>query len=114
MNEYELNSCMLTRFPELEEAFERYTSWQDGMHTGCFLTFEDLLLPLAIEAVRDKNKPLLTRIGSFIEELMTSGDDYSVNVATVGMLEGLKASGGCPADDFLGPTSLKEYNALEY
>ena len=114
MNEYELNSCMLAKFPELAGAFERYTSWQDGMYTGCFLTFEDLLLPFTIEAIRDKNKPLLTRVGSFIEELMTSGDDYSVNVATIGMLEGLKAHGGCPACDFLGPVSLEEYNALNY
>ena len=66
------------------------------------------------DAIRDKNKPLMTRVGSFIEELVTSSDDYSVNVATVGMLEGLKASGSCPACDFLGPASLKEYNALEY
>ena len=114
MNEYELNSCMLSNFPELVGAFEKYTSWQDGMHTGCFLTFEDILLPFAIDAIRAKDELLLTRIGAFIEELMTSGDDYSVNVATVGLLEGLKASGECPTCDFLGPASLKEYNALEY
>ena len=114
MNEYELNSRMLSSFPELVGAFEEYASWQNGMHTGCFLTFEDILLPFAIDAIRAKDELLLTRIGAFIEELMTSGDDYSVNVATVGMLEGLKASGECPAGDFLGPASLKEYNALEY
>ena len=37
--------------------------------------------------------------------------DYSA--CGVGMLEGLKASGECPTYDFLGPASLKEYNALE-
>lgn len=44
MDERQLNSVMLEAFPELAQPFDEYTSWQDGRDTGCFLTYEDLLL----------------------------------------------------------------------
>ena len=113
-NEVRLNGLLLATFPELKGKFEDYTSWQDGMETGCFLTYEDLLLPLARQALDGRDEALLARLGAFIEQLMTSGDDYAINVATVGLIEGLKAHGNQLVRSFLGPISLKEFDTLIY
>lgn len=78
------------------------------------LTYEDLLLPLARQALVAKDKDFLTRVGSFIEELMDSGDDHAMNVAIVGLIEGLKAYGNPLIRSFLGPVSLKEFDTMAY
>ena len=109
-----LNKLLLETFPELSKQFEEHTSWQDGMETGCFVTYEDLLLPLARHALDDHDETLLTRLGIFIEQLMTSGDAYAVNLATVGLIEGLKAYGNSPIRSFLGPVSLEEFDTMVY
>ncbi|MBQ3301012.1 MAG: hypothetical protein IJH04_02450 [Eggerthellaceae bacterium] len=114
MNATQLNELLLEAFPELAEKFEDYTSWQDGMETGCFLTYEDLLLPFAREALDTKDDEKLARIGTFIEKIMTIGDDYAGNVATVGLLEGLKADGNDTIRQYLGTTSLAEYDSMAY
>lgn len=114
MDETKLNTLLLERFPELTGQFEEYTSWQDGIETGCFLTFEDLLLPLARQALNAHDKDFLARMGDFIEELMTSDDEHAVNVATVGLIEGLKAYGNPLIRSFLGPVSLEEFDTMAY
>ena len=45
---------------------------------------------------------------------MTSGDAYAVNLATVGLIEGLKAYGNPLIRSFLGPVSLKEFDLMAY
>ena len=45
---------------------------------------------------------------------MTSGDELAANVATVGLIEGLKAHGNDLIRSFLGPNSLQEYDNLSY
>lgn len=114
MDETKLNLLLLKRFPELTRQFEEYTSWQDGIATGCFVTYEDLLLPLARQALDAHDGNFLTRLGDFIEELMNSGDEHAVNVATVGLIEGLKAYGNLLIRSFLGPTSLKVFDHMIY
>lgn len=113
-SEVRLNKLLLETFPELSKQFEEHTSWQDGMETGCFVTYEDLLLPLARHALDDHDETLLTRLGIFIEQLMTSGDAYAVNLATVGLIEGLRAYGNSPIRSFLGPVSLEEFDTMVY
>ena len=109
-----LNKLLLETFPELAEQFKEYTSWQDGMETGCFLTFEDLLLPIARHALDEHDEAFLVRLGVFIEQLMTSGDALAINVAIVGLIEGLKAYGNPLIRSFLGPVSLKEFDLMAY
>ena len=45
LNESGLNEKLLVLFPELKSEFEDYVSWQDGMGTGAFLTYEDVFRP---------------------------------------------------------------------
>ncbi len=112
MDARELNEFMLHAFPELKDEFDTYTSWQDGEDTGCFLTYEDLLLPFARKALQARDMATLERVANFIEDLLALDDEYAENLATVALLEGLKADG----DDILpllGNRSLAIYETLE-
>lgn len=71
-------------------------------------------MPVAKEALSAKDGEKLARIGSFIESLMTLEDDYAANVATVGLFEGLKADGDDTIRQYLGTTSLAEYDSMAY
>ena len=106
MKERQLNDLMLAAFPELTQAFGEYTSWQDGPDTGRFLTYEDLLPPIARRALEEGDDETAVRVAAFVEELLGLGDGYAENVATVTLLEGrrramarardaISASAGC-------------------
>jgi hypothetical protein len=112
MTASELNELMLDAFPELRSEFELYTSWQDGLETGCFLTFEDLLLPLVRNALAKQDEPFLRRAGAFIEELLELGDEYAENIATIALLEGLEPSRNGMIRTYLGKRSLATYDNL--
>ena len=112
MTAAELNKLLLDAFPELRSEFDEYTSWQDGQETGCFLTYEDLLLPLVRNALAKQDEVFLARASAFIEDLMNLGDEYAENVATVALLEGLEPSKNGGIRPYLGKKSLVEYDAL--
>ena len=114
MDAAQLNKTLIDAFPELKEQFKEYVSWQDGMDTGYFLTYEDLLLPVARRALEQADGAMLKRIGDFIEMLMTSGDPNAKNVATVGLIEGLRANGDDGIREHLGPVAREEYDTLVY
>lgn len=69
-------------------AFGEYTSWQDGPDTGRFLTYEDLLPPIARRALEEGDDETAVRVAAFVEELLGLGDGYAENAATVALLEG--------------------------
>lgn len=115
MNERDLNKALLEEFPELERQFREYTSWQEGIDTGAFLTYEDVFRPRFEEAVEQGDTTFTTRASAFIERLFLTGDEYAVNVVTVGILEGLKAN--CDNDSvrkILKESTLAEFDALTY
>lgn len=112
MEARQLNELLLEAFPELKGEFDHYTSWQDGIDTGCFLTYEDLLLPLARQALEQKDEKTIGRVAAFIERLLGLDDDYAENVATVALLEGLKAGHGGIARARLGERGSDVYDML--
>ncbi len=115
MNERDLNTALLETFPELESEFEEYTAWQDGMDTGAFLTYEDVLRPHIEKAVMRNDGHFAERAFEFIEKLYLSGDKYAVNVVTVGILEGLKAN--CNNElvrPYLKDATRREFDELTY
>lgn len=114
MDSTQLNQELLEAFPELTPEFQEYTSWQDGIETGSFLTYEDLFLPLVKKALETQDETMLVRAGIFIERLMTLDDDYAKNVATVGVIEGLRANKDDSIRRFLGESSLIEYDSMDY
>lgn len=115
MNEKEMNEALLNTFPEFYDEFKEYTSWQDGINTGAFITYEDLLLPHIVQALENNDTEFLEKSARFIEELLTNNDQYSQNVIYVGILEGLKSKcDNKTIEDLLLPVSKKEFQHLEY
>ena len=115
MNERQMNESLLVAFPELKDEFKTYVSWQDGMDTGAFLTYEDVFRPHIERAIENGETGFLERASTFIEDLYLTGDEYAMNVVYVGILEGLKAN--CDNDvvrRFLKPVTEKEFDELKY
>ena len=115
MEEQKLNVALLNAFPELEQEFDEYTSWQDGIDTGAFLTYEDVFLPHIIEAVKTDDEAFLNRVAPFLEKHLTQEGDYSANVIYVGILEGLKAE--CDREKvkaFLFDESRRQFDEMSY
>ena len=72
MEPRDLNTALLEVFPELAPDFHEYVSWQDGMGTGAFLTYEDVFRSRFEKAIALVDVAFLQRAGAFIEELFTS------------------------------------------
>ena len=72
MEPRDLNTALLEVFPELAPHFHEYVSWQDGMDTGAFLTYEDVFRSRLEKAIALVDVAFLQRAGAFIEELFTS------------------------------------------
>ena len=110
-----MNESLLSTFPELKANFEDYTSWQEGIETGAFLTYEDVFLPSIVAAIDQNNAKYLERVAPFLEEHLTQCGEYSSNVICVGVLEGLKAK--CDHDkvrSFLLDSSREQFDQLIY
>lgn len=109
------NVLLLEKFPSLKEEFDEYTSWQDGINTGSTLIYEDVFVPYVIKQLVNDNTEELEKISSLIEDLITSNDEYAVNIAYVAILESLKSdSSGQKIEGFLKQHSKKEYNELTF
>ena len=115
MEARDLNNKLLENFPELTKELNSYIDDEEGLDTGAFLTYEDVFRRHIETAIRIQDKGFLERVGNFLETLIISDDEYTVNVVTVAILEGLKAY--CSEDEiksFLQPKCLKTYEELEY
>lgn len=110
MEPKELNQLLLSEFPELQEKFEEVTSWQDGINTGCFITFEDIFMPFLRKNVEMNNKDMIERLYSFIEQLCDIDDPYAQNLLYVAILENIGSNNDPnPFEIYLKPKSLKIY-----
>ncbi len=115
MEEKEMNEALLASFPELKAEFDEYTSWQDGIETGAFLTYEDVLLPHIVDALKNNETQFLARAAQFIEEGLTQKGQYCANVIYVGVLEGLKSKcDNSKVRDFCFDVARKEFDELVY
>ena len=109
------NELLLKKFPSLKDEFDKYVSWQDGINTGSTLVYEDVFVPHIIKQLVNDNTEELGKISSLIEDLITSDDEYAVNIAYVAILESLKSdSNGQKIEGFLKQHSKKEYNELTF
>lgn len=116
MKPKELNTLLLKLIPEVKDSFEEYTSWQDGLDTGCHSVFENVLLPFTIEALENDNEDLIKRIFKFINDMLISGDEYQEEVAQLSFLEPLKAEheDEYRYSEIMLPETFKIFETLEY
>lgn len=114
-NSKKYNELLLDKFPSLKDEFDKYTSWQDGINTGSTLVYEDVFVPYVIKQLVNDNTEELEKISSLIEDLITSDDEYAVNIAYIAILESLKSdANGKKIESFLKQHSKKEYNELTF
>ena len=73
----EMNRILLDRFPELKNRFIEETSWQDGINTGSYVVYQDVLMPYIVECFSKNDTDAINRIIAFVEDLASS-DDYEV------------------------------------
>lgn len=85
----ELNTKMLTAFPELQKVFQEETSWQEGLETGSTVVYEDVFMPYVKKAIEKKEEKTITRIFDFIEELAGINDDYTKQLLMICIFDNL-------------------------
>ncbi|MCQ2741855.1 MAG: hypothetical protein MJ239_00945 [Bacilli bacterium] len=89
MDSREFNSMLLNRFPNIKGSFDKETSWQDGIDTGSIVVLEDVFMPYFLACFEKKISEELSDIYSFIEECVTSSDQYCKDVIEVGVIENI-------------------------
>lgn len=111
MNPKELNELLLVRFPNLKDAFDEETSWQDGIETGSTIVFEDVFMPYIVFCFENKMSEELNKCFDFVEECVLSKDDYQKTVIEISIIQNIHSYD--IADDlvhYLREESLKSYN----
>jgi len=104
----ELNEKLLQTFPELNEAFEEETSWQEGLETGSTVVYEDVFMPFVEEAIEKNDNATISRIFDFIEELAQAEDEYTKQLLMICIFDNLLFfDDEINYEKWLGPNSLK-------
>lgn len=116
MTDKELNTLLLQTIPEAKEPFDEFTSWQEGLDTGCHLTFENVLFPLALYALDNEIDDLVSRIFKMINDIVVLNDEYATGVVSISFLEPFKADypSTYKYSEFMLPETLKIFNELEF
>lgn len=91
MNSKELNTLLLERIPEVKDAFQKETSWQEGINTGSIVVFEDVFMPYIIYCVENDLKEETNICFNFVEECVCSDDYYQKEVVEVAIIENIKS-----------------------
>ena len=114
MGPKEMNQLLLNRFPELKDAFEKETSWQEGLETGATVTYEDVFMPFFIDGFIRGDKEFQNRLLSFVEELSKTPDEYCQNVVGLAILDDIQSYEMVKDKivNFLLPESRKQYEAI--
>ncbi|MBQ9046678.1 MAG: hypothetical protein IJ120_02150 [Solobacterium sp.] len=89
-DQVKMNRLLLENFPELQDDFEKETSWNEGIETGSYVVYEDVFMPFIIRSFVDKDKNKIDRIMKFVEEL-SSSDDFEIrNLIGVTVIDNIR------------------------
>ena len=89
MKEKELNTLLLNEFPDIKESFDNETSWQDGLDTGCTVTFADVFVPYLVKCPLSNDEAKTKKIFDFIEKLASLNDEYVNQVILLSIFDPL-------------------------
>lgn len=89
MTSKDLNLKLIQTIPEINDAYIKETSWQDGDDTGSHVVYSDILVPFIKEQVAQNNENLLIRVFEYIEHLLTLTDSYANEVVALSVIETL-------------------------
>ncbi len=106
----ELNKKLLSAFPELKDDFEKETSWQEGINTGCTVVYEDVFMSFVIEAIEAHDGAKIKRIFGFVEDLASMRDHYTDQLIMISIFDELVFyNNEINYAQWLGPNSLMLY-----
>lgn len=89
MKEKELNILLLNEFPDIKESFDQETSWQDGLDTGCTVTFVDVFVPYIVKTALSNDEEKTRKIFEFVEKLASFKDKYVNQVILLSIFDPL-------------------------
>lgn len=89
MTSNELNKLLIKSFPKLKNAYEEEVSWQEGDDTGSHTVYGDILTPYLNKCLNEQDESEIERIFAFIERVLELRDNYSNEVITFSVLEGI-------------------------
>lgn len=89
MTSNELNKLLIKSFPKLKNAYDEEVGWQEGDDTGSHTVYGDILTPYLNKCLNEKNEKEIKKIFSFIESVLELQDNYSDEVITFSVLEGI-------------------------
>lgn len=114
MKEKELNTLLLEEFPDIKETFEDETFWQDGIDTGCTVTYADVFVPYIVKSALSNDDNKTRKIFDFIEKLASINDEYANQVILLSIFDPLF----CDYDDkdwekYFGENTNKLYDTYK-
>lgn len=99
-----LDAYCVHLFPELLDEFEE-NELMDASSVGSYIFHEDFLNMLV--GIRRADEAFLDRVCDYIENLASNKNKYFVDLAEIGVLEGLVDSGVVEIARHLGPESRR-------
>ena len=89
MKNEELNKKLTEYFPKLQKKYDDEVSWQEGDSTGSHVVFGDVLTPYLVECIVQDNKPEISSIFNFLEDLLCLNDEYVEEVISLSVIESI-------------------------
>lgn len=90
MTSNELNTLLIKSFPKLKNAYEEEVSWQEGDDTGSHIVYGDILTPYLNKCLNEQDEGEIKKVLAFIERILELRDNYSDEVITFSVLEGIE------------------------
>lgn len=91
MTYHSFNSELFRRFPRLKKTADEMFDYFEDEEPGCYLTFEDILVPEIDRAASESNVEGLRDFMNFVEEV-ASGDPACRNLVAIGLGEWIASS----------------------
>lgn len=89
MDSFQLNKILISKFPNLEQAYKEEVSWQEGDDTGSHVVYEDVFVPYLRECILKKDLNEIRKITGFLENLLDLNDDYVSEVVSLSVIESI-------------------------
>ena len=109
MENKEFNEKLVAAIPEMLKPYKEAKEWLDDEEPGTTIVVEDYLMPLIYKAIERKDKALLSKFATWLEDMVSLKDGILDSTIYVGVFE--KAFFEGKVED-LKPYFLEETNKM--
>ena len=89
MEKKQLNTLLISTFPELEKEYYEEVDWQEGDETGSHIVYGDVLAPYIEKNIMQQNDAEIKTVFAFVEKILLRNETYSDEVIMFSVLERL-------------------------